>query len=51
MLKLIRSGVTTVFVSHSLPAVEEICNRSIWLDHGELIAEGEPKAVIKRYRE
>ena len=51
MLKLIKGGVTTVLVSHNLYTVEEICNRVIWLDHGEVMAEGEPEAVIKRYRE
>jgi ABC-type polysaccharide/polyol phosphate transport system ATPase subunit len=51
ILKLIKGGITTVFVSHSLPAVEEICDRVIWLDHGEVVAEGDPKEVIKRYRQ
>jgi len=51
ILKLIKGGITTVFVSHSLPTVEEICDRVIWLDHGEVVAEGDPKEVIKRYRQ
>lgn len=50
MLKLIGSGVTTVLVSHNLEAIEEICNRVVWLDHGELIAEGRPETVIGEYR-
>ncbi len=51
MMKLIRGGVTTVFVSHNLQVVQEICHRVLWLDHGELAAEGEPAEVIKKYRE
>jgi ABC-type polysaccharide/polyol phosphate transport system ATPase subunit len=51
MVKLIRGGVTTVFVSHDLQAVQEICHRVLWLDHGELVAEGEPSEIIKKYRE
>jgi len=51
MMKLVRGGVTTVFVSHDLHAVQEICHRVLWLDHGELVAEGEPSEVIKKYRE
>ncbi len=51
MIKLIKGGVTTVFVSHDLHAVQEICHRVLWLDHGKLIAEGEPTEVIKKYRE
>lgn len=50
MIQLIKSGVTTVFVSHNLQAVEEICNRVLWLDHGEIVAEGKPEIVIQEYR-
>jgi len=51
IMKLIKGGITTVFVSHNLQDIEEICNRAIWLDHGRVIAEGEPKKVIDKYRE
>lgn len=50
LLKLIKSGVTTILVSHNLQAIEEICNRGLWLDHGEVIAEGEPHMVTEKYR-
>jgi ABC-type polysaccharide/polyol phosphate transport system ATPase subunit len=51
MIKLIKGGGTTVFVSHNLQDIEEICDRAIWLDHGRVIAEGEPKIIIDKYRE
>jgi len=50
MLNLIKSGVTTVLVSHNLQAVQEICNKVVWLDHGEVIAEGRPEIVIGEYK-
>jgi ABC-type polysaccharide/polyol phosphate transport system ATPase subunit len=50
MQRLIQSGVTTVFVSHNLQAIEEICNRVLWLDHGEVVAEGKPESVVEEYR-
>jgi len=50
LLKMIRNGVTTVFVSHNLEAVKEICNRVLWLDHGEVISEGDPVMTIEKYR-
>jgi len=50
MLRLIKSGVTTVLVSHNLQAIEQICNRAILLDHGEVAAEGKPETVIGEYR-
>ncbi len=50
MLNLIKSGVTTVFVSHNLVDIEEICNRVIWLDHGALMDDGDPKRVVESYK-
>ncbi len=49
LMELIRSGVTTVFVSHNLDAVRQICNRSIWLDHGAIRMEGAPDKVAEAY--
>jgi ABC-type polysaccharide/polyol phosphate transport system ATPase subunit len=49
MLNLIKGGVTTIFVSHQMVAVKEICNRAIWLDGGEIKAEGEPEKVVDEY--
>lgn len=51
LLRLIKGGVTTILVSHNLPAIKEICDRAIWLDGGEIRAEGEPKNVVKEYLE
>ncbi len=51
LLKLIKGRVTTVLVSHNLQAIEEVCTRALWLDHGEVIAEGEPCVVARKYRE
>ncbi len=49
LLQLIKGGVTTIFVSHNLNVVREICHRTIWLDEGEIKAEGEPEKVINEY--
>jgi ABC-type polysaccharide/polyol phosphate transport system ATPase subunit len=51
LLNLIHRGVTTIFVSHQMSAVREICNRAIWLDGGLIKAEGEPENVVKEYLE
>jgi len=51
MLKLIKGGVTTVFVSHNLKDIEEVCGRAVWLDRGGVVAEGEPEVIIGKYRE
>ena len=35
-------GTTVVVVSHSLPQLTQLCPRSIWLHHGELVMDGVP---------
>ncbi|MBF0557962.1 MAG: ABC transporter ATP-binding protein [Nitrospirae bacterium] len=50
MLGLIRSGVTTVVVSHNLNVIQEICERVLWLDHGRIMDMGDPGKVISEYR-
>ncbi len=49
LLQLIEAGVTTIFVSHNLTAVKEICHKAICLDGGEIRAEGEPEKVVEGY--
>jgi ABC-type polysaccharide/polyol phosphate transport system ATPase subunit len=49
LLRLIRGGVTTILVSHNLSAIKEMCNRAIWLDGGEIRAEGEPEKIVEEY--
>ncbi len=43
-------GTTILLVSHSMDAVETMCQRAAWLDHGVLKFLGEPKDVINAYR-
>ena len=49
LLNLINGGVTTIFVSHQMSAIKEICHRVIWLDAGEVRAEGKPEKVVNEY--
>ncbi len=44
-------GATILFVSHSMPTIEEMCHQAVWLDHGHLMEIGEPKKVIQAYRQ
>lgn len=43
-------GVTIIFVSHAMAAVEELCDRVVWIDHGQIKMEGAPQTVIKEYQ-
>jgi homopolymeric O-antigen transport system ATP-binding protein len=46
-----RRGVTIVLVSHSTEEVRRLCDRVIWLSDGKVVAEGEPRGVLKLYKE
>ena len=43
------ADTTIVIVSHSLPQIENICNRSIWIKDGLVEMDDEPKTVHKEY--
>ncbi len=45
------SGTTIVIVSHSLGQIEEICDRTIWIDKGKIRKEGNPREVHLAYEE
>ncbi|MEI8240904.1 MAG: polysaccharide ABC transporter ATP-binding protein, partial [Actinomycetota bacterium] len=45
------AGRTIVFVTHNADTVREICHRAIVLDHGRVIADGEPGESIRVFRE
>ena len=36
-MEIISSGVTCILVSHSVEQVRELCNKVLWLDHGNQI--------------
>lgn len=44
-------GTTIVIVSHSLAQIEQICDRTIWIDKGLIREEGIPTTVNKNYLE
>ena len=43
------NGTTIIIVSHSLGQIEEICDRTIWIDAGKIKEEGEPSEVHESY--
>ncbi len=47
--KLRKEGKTFIFVSHDLGAVQEFCDRAIYIKSGKLMFEGETEEVIKSY--
>ncbi|HEY1357848.1 MAG TPA: ATP-binding cassette domain-containing protein [Thermoleophilaceae bacterium] len=47
--RLIARGHTIVYVTHSLETVKKFADRVLLLDHGEVVALGEPDGVLEEY--
>ncbi|MCP1314106.1 MULTISPECIES: ABC transporter ATP-binding protein [unclassified Halomonas] len=45
------SGATILFCSHSLYQVENLCDRALWVEGGEILADDSPSIVIPRYEQ
>ncbi|MFA5026203.1 MAG: ABC transporter ATP-binding protein [Candidatus Shapirobacteria bacterium] len=43
------NNITIVFVSHSMGQVETFCERVIYLNHHQILADGDPKTTIEKY--
>ena len=44
-------GTTMIFISHNLEAVQKLCDRVVLLQQGQVMGEGEPAEMMRRYRE
>lgn len=49
MLELIKGGTTVLYVSHSLESIKELCNRVVWLEHGQIVKIGETQKICQEY--
>lgn len=49
MMELIKNGTTVLYVSHGLDSIQQICDRVIWLDHGEVVKIGPTKELCEEY--
>jgi lipopolysaccharide transport system ATP-binding protein len=43
------NGLTLLFVSHDMGTVRDLCQRALYLRHGEMVCCGETQSVIRRY--
>lgn len=44
-----KAGTTLLIVSHDKAAVQSLCTRAILLEHGRIIRDGEPEAIMDYY--
>lgn len=49
MTELMGGGTTVLFVSHSIAQIQEICDRVLWLEHGEIMDIGEKTQICKSF--
>jgi len=45
------AGTSVILVSHDLAALEAQCDRVLWLESGSVVAEGDTREILARYRE
>ena len=50
MMELMTGGTTVFFVSHSLEQIKEMCNKVLWLEHGQVIEMGSTQNVCNKYQ-
>ena len=51
MMEMIKGGTTVLYVSHSLESIKELCNRVIWLEHGQMVDMGDTDTICEKYYE
>ncbi len=44
------NGATVLLVSHNTRVIREICQRALWIDHGQIQALGQPDEVVDSYQ-
>lgn len=49
MMELMSGGTTVLLVSHSLDQIREMCDRVLWLEHGQMKMIGAANAVCDAY--
>jgi ABC-2 type transport system ATP-binding protein/lipopolysaccharide transport system ATP-binding protein len=49
MSELTAAGRTVLFVSHDVGALGRLCSRTIWLDRGRIVSDGDTQTVLAEY--
>ncbi|MDE3008460.1 MAG: ABC transporter ATP-binding protein [Acidobacteriota bacterium] len=49
LYRLKRDGVTLIITTHYMDEAEQLCDRLVVMDHGTIVAEGAPRALIERH--
>jgi lipooligosaccharide transport system ATP-binding protein len=49
LYRLKNEGVTLVLTTHYMDEAEQLCDRLVVMDHGQIVAEGSPAELIRRH--
>ena len=49
LFRLKQRGVTLILTTHYMDEAEQLCDRLVVMDGGQIVAEGSPRALIERY--
>ena len=49
MMGIMDSAKILVLVLHDMNTIKEVCNRVIWLEKGQIMADGDPDKIVKEY--
>lgn len=49
LFRLKRQGVTLIITTHYMDEAEQLCDRLVVMDHGRIVAEGSPRALIQQH--
>jgi lipopolysaccharide transport system ATP-binding protein len=49
MEDVVKEGRTVLFVSHQIAAINQLCQKIIWLDNGNIVDYGDANTVIPKY--
>jgi lipopolysaccharide transport system ATP-binding protein len=44
-----KEGRTVLFVSHSMPTINQLCQKVIWLDRGQIVCQGKTNEIVPNY--
>ena len=46
---MLGNGTTLILVSHNIDDIKRMCDHACWIDHGNMVMQGEAEEVCQRY--
>lgn len=51
MAEVAATGRIVIVVAHALKSIAQMCSRCLWMDHGRIVMDGDPKSVVTAYEQ